>query len=201
MENGQDFVDYYDLLQVDPNCDARILEIAYHYFAKMFHPDHAETADVDKFNRVVEAYRVLRDPETRSEYNQIYAKYREAPPRQQHIEPELQIDGKTALDDSEIHDKILLHLYKRRREHASDPGVIGWLLQEALGCSEEQFEFHLWYLKAKGFVELTENTALAITINGVDHIIAQSRMTPPAPLLIDKPNGGPASEADSPDRG
>ena len=45
MENGHDFVDYYDLLQVNPDCDARILELAYRHFAKMYHPDHPETAD------------------------------------------------------------------------------------------------------------------------------------------------------------
>ena len=187
MENGQEFVDYYDILQVDPNCDARILEIAYHYFAKMFHPDHAETADLDRFNRVVEAYGVLRDPAKREEYNQLYCARADKPARQVPIDSELEIDEKTALQDAEIHETILLHLYKRRREHASDPGVIGWLLQETLDCSDDQFEFHVWYLKSKGFIEITESSALAITIEGVDHVISASRNSRAAQLLIGQP--------------
>ena len=186
MESSQDFIDYYDVLQVDPNCDARILEIAYHYFAKMYHPDHAETANPDKFNSVVEAYRVLRNPEKREEYNRVYALNREQPPRTVHIERELEIDESTAIDDEAIREKILLHLYKRRRENPSDPGVIGWLLQEALECSDEQFDFHMWYLKAKGLIAITEDSGLAITIEGVDHIIATARAKPEPQLLIDK---------------
>ena len=187
MDSAQEFVDFYDVLQVDPNCDARILEIAYHYFAKMYHPDHQETADADKFNAVVEAYRTLRDPEKREAYNQLYALHREQPTRQVHIERELEIDESTAIDDEAIREKILLHLYKRRRENPGDPGVIGWLLQEALGCTDEQFEFHMWYLKAKDLIAITEDSGLAITIEGVDHIISTARARPAPQLLIDKP--------------
>ncbi|MFN2100515.1 J domain-containing protein [Altererythrobacter sp. MF3-039] len=184
MEQSKVSVDYYDVLQVDPGCDARILELAYHHLAKIYHPDHVETSDVDKFNSVVEAYRVLRDPEKRAEYdkeNGIAAK--ETPTPRSPIDPELQIDDKTALDDAEAHETILLHLYKRRREQPSDPGILGWLLQEALGCTDEQFEFHAWYLRSKGFIEVTEQTALAITIEGVDHIIATGRRNEERKLL------------------
>lgn len=184
MEEGQEFVNYYDLLQVDPGCDARILEMAYHHLAKIYHPDHAETADVDKFNSVVEAYRALRDPEKRAEYdkaNGISGNGRPTP--RSPIDPELEIDEKTAINDAEVHETILLHLYKRRREHPADPGILGWLLQETVNCPEDQFEFHTWYLKSKGFVEITEQTELAITIEGVDHIIATGRRNEEKKLL------------------
>lgn len=188
MGSEQEFVDFYDILQVNPNCDARILEIAYHYFAKMYHPDNSETADPDKFNQLVEVYGVLRNAEKRAEYDRIYYTHKDNPEAPlPHFDPELDIDEKVALDDADMREKILLHLYKRRREHPADPGMIGWLLQEALECSDDEFEFHLWYLKAKKFVEITENSALAITIEGVDHIIQTSRASPAAQLLIDKP--------------
>ncbi len=186
MEEGQEFVDYYDLLQVDPGCDARLLEMAYHHLAKIYHPDHAETADADKFNAVVEAYRVLRDPERRAEYDKEHGGAREgtaSPSPRAPIDPELEIDEKTAIHDAEMHETILLHLYKRRREHPADPGVLGWLLLETLGCTEDQFEFHSWYLKSKGFVEITEQTELAITIEGVDRIIATGRRNEEKKLL------------------
>ena len=190
VENGQEFVDYYDLLQVDPGCDARILEIAYHYFAKMYHPDHAETADVDRFNEVVIAYKVLRDPEQRAIYDESYAKHRVRPDFRTPTDDELEIDEKAALSDADIHETILLQLYKRRREHATDPGVVGWLLQEKLGCSDDQFEFHIWYLKSKKFLEITEQSTLAITIEGVDHVISTSRSSSREKLLLAQMNGG-----------
>ena len=189
MEGDQEFVDYYDILQVNPGCDARILEIAYHYFAKMYHPDNAETADVDKFSRVIEVYGVLRDPAKRAEYDKVYARHKGQPSYSFAIDRELEIDEKDAVSDAEIHQKILLHLYKRRRENATEPGVVGWLLQEMLGCSDDQFEFHVWYLKAKGFIEITEHSTLAVTIHGVDHVIATSRNNSKEKLLLERSSG------------
>lgn len=175
MENGQEFVDYYDLLQVDPKCDARILEVAYRYFAKMYHPDHAETADVDKFNEVTDAYAVLRDPDKRAEYDRAFVGHKNGKIYQFPLNNEHPIDEKTAISDAEAHEKILLHLYKRRRENANEAGVAGWLIQELLDCSENQFEFHVWYLKSKGFIEITEQGTLAVTMQGVDHVFSVSR--------------------------
>lgn len=175
MEDGLKFVDYYEILQVNTDCDTKTLESAYRYFAKLYHPDQAPTADVEKFSELTEAYRVLRDPGKRAEYNRTYFLRTNKPTNQFSAEKELQTDEKTPLSDAEIHEKILLSLYKRRREHASDPGIVGWLLQEALKCSEDNFEFHVWYLRSKGFIEMTEHGTLAVTIQGVDHVISMCR--------------------------
>ena len=58
------------------------------------------------------------------------------------------------------------------------------MLQEILDCLEDNFEFHIWYLKSKGFIELTERGTLAITIEGVDHVISTSRTNFAERLLI-----------------
>jgi curved DNA-binding protein len=191
MEDGHRFVDYYDLLQVTPNCDPKIIESAYRYFAKMYHPDHAETANVEKFSQLSKAYNVLRDPAKRSEYDRSYlVKSNRANPFS--LDNETDGDQKTAVGDAEIHEKILLTLYKRRREHANDPGVVGWLLQEMLECSDDHFEFHVWYLKSKGFIENTEQGTLAVTIQGVDHVITTCRTNLAERLLLtqlDRPVG------------
>ncbi|RVQ66023.1 molecular chaperone DnaJ [Croceicoccus ponticola] len=184
MEHGQEFVDYYEVLKVNPDCDARILELAYHYFAKMFHPDNLATADSDRFGEVIEAYRALKDPEKRAAYDRIYARTNGRQAYQFPGDTDLAVDEKTTVDDAETHDKILLALYKRRREHASDAGVIGWFLQEMLGCSEEHFAFHTWYLKSKGFIEVTEQGTIAVTVQGVDHVISTSRTSLSETLLI-----------------
>ena len=64
------------------------------------------------------------------------------------------------------------------------PGVIGFYIQEMLGCSDEQFDFHRWYLREKRFIELTEHGTIAITVLGIDHVISLSRTTAAEKLLI-----------------
>ncbi|MBV7266621.1 DnaJ domain-containing protein [Erythrobacter ani] len=183
MENGQLFTDYYALLQVNSTCDAKMLEKAYRHFAQMYHPDHADTADVEKFQEIIEAYKVLRDPELRAEYDAAYKARRKDNFFEFVNTDDFRVEESSAIDDAEAHQKILYLLYKRRREHADDPGILGFYLQESLGCSDETFEFHSWYLKSKGFIERTEAGTLAITIEGVDHVISFTKANEAAKLL------------------
>jgi curved DNA-binding protein len=186
MASARPFVDYYDILQVSPNCDATILESAYRYLAKMYHPDRTGTTDTSRFSEVIEAYRTLRNPEQRAKYDALYSKHRlETPMKPSPDNDEGHDDGEiAAVDDADAHAKILMALYRKRREDSLNPGVIGFYLQEMLNCSDEQFEFHKWYLKEKGFILVTEQGTLAITIQGVDHVISMSRATNAEKLLI-----------------
>ncbi len=186
MTGSEAFIDYYDVLQVNPNCDAKILESAYHYLAKMYHPDRGETGDSARFSQVIEAYRALRDPKGRSEYDQLYAKNgRGDAPRFPSMD-EGGVEEQSAIDDADDHAAVLMFLYKRRRENAQNAGVAGFYLQDMLNCSDEHFEFHKWYLKEKGFIAITEQGTLAITIQGVDHVISTSRTTKAQKLLLEQ---------------
>jgi curved DNA-binding protein len=183
MQTPDEFIDYYEILQVSPTCDATALEAAYRHYAKMYHPDHIETADVTKFNDVISAYRMLREPQQRAKYDAIHLVHK--PRRQRPANArDFQIDEKTALNDAEIHERILLSLYKKRRDNASEAGMGSFALQEMLGCSDSQFDFHIWYLKAKGFVDVTEQGTFAVTIQGIDHVISTSRKSAAEKLLI-----------------
>jgi curved DNA-binding protein len=126
---------------------------------------------------------VLRDAARRKDYDASYARHARGEP-----DPGPGNDGyasdDAALNDAEDHAKILLYLYKKRREDAQNAGVIGFYLQEMLQCSDEHFEFHKWYLKEKGFIAITEQGSLAITIQGVDHVISMSRTAKVEKLLI-----------------
>lgn len=184
MQEDGEFVDYYSVLEVAPGCSAKGLELAYHELAKRYHPDNRETADVDKFSEILAAYRVLRDPLKRAEYDQRHFPDQPTLSTSSNLRFEEALDEKTAVHDAEMHARILLHLYKRRREKPTDAGVIQWLLQESLGCDEDEIDFHVWYLRAKGFIEVTEGSALAITIAGVDEVIANSRATEAERLLL-----------------
>jgi curved DNA-binding protein len=183
MAGAQPFVDYYDVLQVSPNCDTAVLESAYRYLAKMYHPDRTGTADTSKFNEVIQAYRALQNPDQRAKYDRFYSKRSMEQPSTS-TAPNEETEEAPALNDADDHAKILMALYKKRREDALNPGVLGFYLQEMLNCSAEHFEFHKWYLKEKGFIVVTEQGTLAITIQGVDHVISMSRSTKAEKLFI-----------------
>lgn len=181
MNQQSDFIVFFDRLQVRPGCTSRELEQAYHHFAKLYHPDNTETADLDKFADVVEAYKALRDPELRKEFEDRYQA------EQGGLSPAASAGDKThgeALQDADAHARLLRHLYKQRRDTPGNPGIGSWQLEELIGCSSTQFEFHTWYLRAKNLVEVTEMGTLAITVDGIDHVIATSRSEEAAKLMI-----------------
>jgi curved DNA-binding protein len=191
MSDGEPFVDFYDILQVDPNCDARTLDAAYHRLAKMYHPDHTGSADTAKFSSLSEAYKALRNRNKRKKYDLLYFRHFPARVPKSPPEGEPSFEEGPALDDAEAHARILAYLYKKRRENAQNAGVVGFYLQDMLQCSDEHFDFHKWYLKEKGFIVLTEQGTLAITIQGVDHVIAMSRTAKAERLLLGQARHGP----------
>jgi curved DNA-binding protein len=185
------FVNYYEILQVDPHCDTKTLEASYRNLAKRYHPDHPETADFEKFNQVLEAYRFVRDASRRRDYNDEYFA-ETAESTATGASKEFWVDERVAVNDADAHAKFLMMLYKNRRVQPLEPGVSGFMIQEMLHCSDEQFEFHRWYLKSKGLIEVTEQGALAITIEGVDHVITMSKTAMTEKLLLEQ---RPAPEA------
>ena len=186
MATGEQFVDHYETLRADPNCNARALETAYHLLAKTYHPDHADTADVAKLTEVIDAYKALRNPANRAEYDQLYASATGFVFSS--VDEEL-AEQESAISDADAHARILRFLYQRRREQAQDAGVGQYFVREMLSCSDELFEFYLWYLKEKGFIVITEQGTLAITIEGVDHVISMSRTIVKEKLLIAQSSG------------
>ena len=172
MDSNQPFVDHYAALRVHPECDGRTLEIAYRRLAKLYHPDHPETADVAQFNAVIEAYRALKDHGKRLAYDALYSQHTGFA---FNAADTILAEERAALSDADVHAEVLMLLYKRRRERATDPGIGSFELQRHLGCGDEAMDFHTWYLKAKGLVETTDAGTLAITIAGVDHFISNSR--------------------------
>ena len=69
--------DYYDKLEVSPDCTDEQIKESYRILAKMYHPDnHANSADNvkkmagRKFNEIREAYKTLSDASLRMKYDQ-----------------------------------------------------------------------------------------------------------------------------------
>ena len=192
MDNARQFVDFYAVLRVHPECDARTLELAYRNLAKIYHPDHPETANIDQFNAVIDAYRALKDHGKRLAYDVQYSAHTGFAFS---AADSILAEERTALSDADVHAETLMLLYKRRRERASAPGVGSYELQRVLDCSDEALDFHIWYLKAKGLIETTDAGTLAITIAGVDHVISSSRTVAQEKLRIAQFSANPGPRA------
>jgi len=191
MDEPDTFIDHYEVLHVTRGCDASALEAAYRFYAKMYHPDHAESSDVGKFNEVLTAYRTLRDPDLRAKYDLLHTARKPRASSSSDLHGSHGLDRDPAPRDGELHEKTLVHLYKRRRENASNAGVGSYMLQEFMGCSEDHFEFHMWYLREKGLIDVTEQSTFAITVQGIDHVISLSRQTAEK-LLLERSRRSPS---------
>jgi hypothetical protein len=57
-----------------------------------------------------------------------------------------------------------------RRQNVSASGIGLWHLEKLLEWPEKILEFHIWYLKEKGWIERTDTGGFAITAEGVDEL-------------------------------
>lgn len=68
--NNGNLKDYYFILQIDRNAEVEVISFAYKALAKKNHPDMGGTAE--KMKLLNEAYDVLKDPESKKEYDRLY---------------------------------------------------------------------------------------------------------------------------------
>jgi curved DNA-binding protein len=165
----ESFIDYYEILQLSPSAEFEMIERVYKMLAKRYHPDNRLAGNGEKFNMLVKAYKVLSDPEQRAGYDLTYEKERALAWKLfDEASPSEGVDA-----DRRIQRGILSLLYVTRRRDASNPGVGIMELERLLGCPEKHMEFHIWYLKEKGWIKRTDAGGFAITAEGVDSAIEQ----------------------------
>jgi curved DNA-binding protein len=156
--------DYYEELQISPNADMEMIERVFRILAKRYHPDNAETGDSEKFNVLYKAYQILSDPEKRAAFDAKHDQMRAD--RWKIVEEASQSDGFE--HDERIRQGVLSLLYVARRQDALNPGMGIMEFEKVLGCPQHHMEFHLWYLKEKGWILRTDSGGYAITADGVD---------------------------------
>ncbi len=164
--NANEFVDFYELMQLSPNADTDTIERMFRHLAKKTHPDSSEFADNEKFQLIVEAHRTLSDPETRAGYDARYQDYWD---RKWKLASQTG-DRSTFGEDQIIRERLLSLLYVQRRRNMDNPGLGELVIARLLHIPPELIQFHLWYLKAKGWVERLQTGHLAVTAEGVDQV-------------------------------
>jgi hypothetical protein len=172
--------DYYEVLQISASADTEMIQRVFRLLAQRYHPDNSESGNEEVFRSVLQAYRVLSDPEKRAAYD---AKYKTV--RSERLKIFEQQEPADYALEKDVRAKILRELYEARKKHPDKPGVSLRELEEALTCSRERLEFNLWYLRGKAQAAPTDNGSYVITPEGVDAAESGRREThrPTTPLL------------------
>jgi hypothetical protein len=170
--------DYYEILQVNPIAEPETIHRVYRLLAQRFHPDNQDTGDLKQFTTLLEAYKVLSDPEKRAAYDIA----REGTLRQRWKI----FDGAESAIGREAEKRkrhgILSLLYTNRLMQPEQPTMTIPEIERLLGCPREHLEFPLWYLKESGYVQRGDNGRYAITLKGVDQA-EQGPMVPETRLM------------------
>jgi len=188
--NASGFQDYYEILQLSQTADADTIMRVYHILVKRYHPDNPDTGNTEKFHEIVEAYKVLSDPDKRIAYDVRYDQN-----RAHTLKIFEEANAKDNFDsDRRILDGVLSLLFVSRRRDPDKGGLGEIQLERLLGCPNAHLQFHIWYLREKGWVERLDNGHLAITAAGVDKVIEQGKMMMRRDRMIAE-NAGAAEEA------
>ena len=155
--------DLYETLEVNPSASQETIERMFRYLAQHYHPDR-ETGDADRFDQIAKAYSTLKDPESRAAYD---SRHKTNLDYQWSLVEEAG-DSDNFDNDSMIQERLLSVLYAKRKRDPREPGLGPVQLASLIGCPHEMLEFHLWYLRDKGWIMRTETGSMAITADGVD---------------------------------
>jgi curved DNA-binding protein CbpA len=181
MESPE-FVDYYEILEISPNANSGTIERMFRYLAQRYHPDNRDTGDRQHFDLILEAHDTLRDGIKRAQYD-IRLKDNSAGRAKLSEEAH---DTRGFERDVDIQNRLLAHLYVKRRQNINDPGIGNYELERMLDVPAEHLQFHVWYLKEKGWIVRTEMGLLAITVEGVDRANSEQVHRAANKLLVDQ---------------
>jgi curved DNA-binding protein CbpA len=159
------FVDYYEVLQVNPRADTETISRVFRHLAKRYHPDNPASGDRQRFDSLTEAHEILTNAEKRAAYDLCYEEG--VATRLSLLDEAIGCGGYD--EDRTIRERLLSLLYVQRRRNVDQPGIGEVDLELTLGCPREHLAFHIWYLKEKAWVERTDR-GFAITAIGIDEV-------------------------------
>ncbi len=162
--NSEPVLDFYEVLQVNPKADPETIHRVFRMLAQRFHPDNGETGNAETFRTIMEAYKILSDPEKRAAYDLTLHSCRQV--RWRIFNQSEAALGKRA--ESRKRQGILELLYTARMNQPTHPVMSIHELEDLLGCPREHLEFSLWYLKENALIVRSDNGRYSITAKGVD---------------------------------
>ncbi|MEN6537899.1 MAG: DnaJ domain-containing protein [Bryobacteraceae bacterium] len=166
VNDKEEFVDYYELMQISPNAEAETVQRVYRMLAARYHPDNPETGDAERFLLLNEAFRTLSEPEHRAAYDLTYHSRRAEPLRVFELKEFASgIDG-----EANRRMGILCLLYSRRRTDPDHPGMSILELETMMWFPREHLVFTVWYLKEKGYIRQDDQSNLMMTAEGADYV-------------------------------
>lgn len=166
MTKNQEFIDYYEVLQISPNAELETIRRVYKLLAVRMHPDNPATGNAERFRLINEAYGVLSDPDRRSKYNTERVERANKPL------PVFEMNEFAVGVDGEVNRRIgiLCLLYNSRRTNEDKPGLSVMEMEKLMGFPREHLAFAIWYLKSKQLITMGESSDLIITSEGIDFL-------------------------------
>jgi curved DNA-binding protein CbpA len=168
---GGESPDYYETLQVSRSATALIITKAYRLLAALYHPDNTETGNAEAFRAVVEAHAVLADPVRRTAYDRERFGLVTGSAGRVEAPADSPVTEVLYRDEQELRNLIMLALYSARRSRPYNGAIPFMGLLELFGCSSDDVQFTLWYLRGKKFIE-QQDDGVVITVAGVDYVEA-----------------------------
>ncbi len=173
---GENFVDYYEVMELSAAASLETIHRIYRILAQRLHPDNAETGSGDAFKKLVEAYRVLSDPEKRAAFDSTRGV-------RQQVQWKV-FDHKTATpcveQEQEKRRAVLKALYLKRLREPENPGMNLIEMEALLGTPREHLDFTMWFLKEQGWAVRTDSGRYSITVKGVEQAERQKVWAGPA---------------------
>jgi len=184
------FVDYYELLQINPHAEAETIHRIYRLLAARYHPDNLETGNSERFLLLDEAYKTLSDPEKRLAYDTKHQLVQTQPL------PVFEMKEFVEGVEGEVNRRmgILSLLYQRRRQNTQDPGFSLLEFESLMGFPREHLEFAIWFLKGEQQIQTTENSDFVITTAGAKFVEAHSPSSPVLRKLLQSPRSKPTGQ-------
>ncbi len=162
-------VNYYDLLQINPQAEPETIERVYRLLAARYHPDNQETGDANRFLLIQEACQVLRNPARRKEYDRQF-ETSAAKPLPIFLSKEF-TDGIDA--EAKIRIGVLCLLYSKRRANPDFAALSLLDMENIMAFPRERLLFALWYLRSKRYVLQDDRSSFIISAEGVDYLETQ----------------------------
>jgi hypothetical protein len=164
MRTPDDFIDYYEVLQISPNADIETIHRVFRMQAARYHPDNTQTGNVERFMLLSRIYETLIDTKRREQYD-LRRRMREPGSI-----PVFGLADFVSGIEGENNRRlgVLCLLYKRRRSNPDHSSLSLLQLEFLMEFPREHLMFTVNYLREKDYVRIVENSDYQISASGID---------------------------------